>query len=195
MIGGPDYSAPPVATLIMRRDGKGNNIESITRTRNVTDHFSPITVLGQTHGTETSAGKHSIKAEAKDSAANFTRPQIVVDHEVDNAQLAINRARKLLADSAFDLHITVSGHRIFPSQKLWEPGQRVQVESEPHGIKGIFFLMGRKFTKSRDGGTRTQLRLKQDGLWTVDAYPHKRRYRKGKHHTGTGEIITVGTSG
>lgn len=192
IIGGPDYSVPPVATLIMRRNGKGNNVESITRTRNVTDHFSPITVLGQTHGTESTSGKNNIKGEAKDSAANFNRPQIITDHEVDNQQLATNRARKLMADSmlsAFDLHITVSGHRILPTNKLWEPGQRVQVESEPHGIKGIFFLMGRKFSKSRDGGTRTQLRLKQDGLWTLDAYPHKRRYRKGKNSSGAGEII------
>jgi prophage tail gpP-like protein len=194
IIGGPDYSKPPVATIIMRRDGKNNNAISISRSRNVTNHFSSITVLGQTHGTETETGKHAIKAIAKDDGVTFNRPQIVIDHEVDNAGLAQSRAKKLMADSmlsAFDLTIKVSGHRIAANGKLWEPGQRVQVESEPHGIKGIYFLMGRRFTKSRAEGTKTELRLKLDKLWTLDAHPHKRRHRKGKNDIGAGEIVLV----
>lgn len=194
MIGGPDYTKPPVATLIMRRDGRGNNALSISRSRNVTNHFSTVTVLGQTHGTETESGKHAIKATAKDDGVTFKRPQIVIDHEADNASIAYSRAKKLQADSmlsAFDLHIKVSGHRITQNGQLWEPGQRIQVESEPHGIKGIFFLMGRRFTKSRSDGTKTELRLKQDNLWVIDAHPHKRRHRKGKNHIGPGAIIDV----
>lgn len=191
-IGGPDYSKAPVASIIMRRDGVGNNAISISRSRNVSNHFSSITVLGQTHGTETATGKHNIKAEAKDDGVTFNRPQIIIDHEVDNAALAKSRARKLMADSklsAFDLTITVSGHRIEPNGLLWQPGQRIQVESEPHAIKGIFFLIGRRFTKSRPNGTKTELRLKLDKLWTLDAHPHKRRHRKGKNDIGAGAII------
>lgn len=194
IIGGPDYTKPPVATLIMRRDGKGNNTLSISRSRNVTNHFSTVTVLGQTHGTETESGKHSIKATAKDDGVTFSRPQIVIDHELDNTALATARARKLLADSmlsVLDLHIKVSGHRITQNGQLWEPGQRIQVESEPHGIKGIYFLMGRRFSKSRSDGTKTELRLKQDKLWVLDAHPHKRRHRKGKNNIGSGAIIDV----
>lgn len=194
IIGGPDYSTLPVATLVMRRDGKGNNVESISRTRNVTGHYSHVTVLGQTHGTETETGKHALSATAKDDGASFYRPQIVIDHESDNNAVAKDRARKILADgmlSAFDLNILVSGHRITAGGKLWEPGQRVQVESEPHGIKAVYFVMGRKFTKDRRNGTHTELRLKQDGLWVLDAHPHKRKHRRGKNSIGPGEVVDV----
>ena len=43
--------------------------------------------------------------------------------------------------------------------------------------------MGRRFSLSRQGGTTTELRLKQDGVWTPDAYVNKSkaaRKRKGK---------------
>jgi len=193
VVGGPDYSKPPVATLVMRRDGKGNNIQSISRSRNVVGRFSQLTVLGQTHGTETESGKHNLRAIAKDDGANFHRPQIVVDHESDNAALARSRARKLLSDgmlSAFDLTVVVKGHRISNDGDLWEPGQRVQVESDPHDISDVFFVMGRRFTKDRMDGTKTELRLKQDGLWVLDAHPHKRK-RRGKNAAGTGEIVDV----
>ena len=193
-IGGPDYSKPPVATLVLRRDGKGNNVESISRTRNIAGQFSKITVLGQTHGTETETGKHALSSTAIDKGVTFNRPQIVIDHESDNTAVARDRARKLLADgqlSAFDLTVKVSGHRISPNGKLWEPGQRIQVESEPHGISGVYFLMGRRFTKSRADGTKTELRLKQDGVWVLDAHPYKRKHRRGKNAIGAGEIVDV----
>lgn len=194
VVGGPDYSIPPVATLIMRRDGQGNNAESITRSRNVTGHFSQVTVLGQTHGTEKAEGQHALKATAKDNGVTFNRPQIVVDHETDNAGAAKDRARKLLADgmlSALGLTVVVEGHRINGDGKLWTPGQRIQVESEPHDISAIFFLMGRRFTKGRTSGTLTELRLVPDGLWVLDAHPHKRKHRRGKNASSSGEVVDV----
>lgn len=43
--------------------------------------------------------------------------------------------------------------------------------------------MGRRFMLSRNAGTQTELRFKQDGIWTPDAYnakAEKARKRKGK---------------
>jgi len=193
VVGGPDYSKAPVATLMMRFDGKGNNCESINRSRNVANQFSQITVLGQAHGTETEVGKHNIKSIVEDKAVTFNRPQIVIDHESDNLAVAQDRARKLLADgrlSAFDLTIKVKGHRITKNGLLWTPGQRVQVQSEPHGINGIYFLMRRTFTGGRDDSATTELKLKEDGVWVLDAHPHKRRHRRGKNSLPA-EIVDV----
>lgn len=194
IVGGPDYTQAPVATLVMRRDGKGNNIESITRRRNVTNQYSKVTVLGQTHGTETGQGKHALSSYAIDKGVTFNRPNIVVDHECDNTAIANDRARKLVADgqlSSFDLSIKVKGHRT-DSGVLWTPGQRVQVLSEPHGINGIYFLMARRFTGGRDQASNTELTLKPDGVWVLDAHPHKRKHRRGKNSTGgTGEIVIL----
>ena len=50
--------------------------------------------------------------------------------------------------------------------------------------------MGRRFVLSRTGGTTTELRLKQDGIWTPDAYVKKsknarnRKGKKGKKNKG-----------
>ncbi|MFC0146145.1 hypothetical protein [Pectobacterium cacticida] len=67
---------------------------------------------------------------------------------------------------------------------LWEPGQRIHVISEYHGIDAVYFLMGREFNGGRPNGTTTTLRLKEDGVWIPDAYPKKKKKRKRK---GKGE--------
>lgn len=198
VIGGPDYSAPEVATLILRKDGRGNNALSLSRHESVHDRYSELTVLGQTHGTGLHHGHNDLVGKAGDNGITWYRPKIVIDHEADSTAICQSRARKLLADGRLNgitLVATVKGHRIVaPGQpsdgQLWKPGQRVHVKSEPHGIDGTFFLMGRKFTRSRMDGTRTVLTLKEDGVWVLDAHPHKNRHRRGKNALG-GQIIDI----
>lgn len=192
IIGGPDYASAPVATLIMRRSGQGNNVLSLNKCESVAERFSEITVLGQTHGTATETGKHALKAGAKDSGVSWYRPKIVIDHESDSLAVCRDRARKLVADarlSGFTLIATVFGHRTSDGV-LWTPGQRINVESEPHAIDGVFYLMARKFTLDRSSGTVTELTLKEDKTWLLDAHPHKRKHRRGKNDQ-PGEIIDV----
>lgn len=198
IIGGPDYSIPEVATLIMRKNGKGNNIESLSKRESINGRYSDVTVLGQTHGTDTEPGKHALRATARDSGIDWYRPKVVVDHEADSTAVCRDRARKLVADSrlnALTLTAIVNGHSIVaPGQpsdgKLWVPGQRVRVFSEPHKIDGVYFLMARKFTGGRSEGSRTELTLKEDGVWILDAHPHKRKHRRGKN-SGPGEILDI----
>jgi prophage tail gpP-like protein len=189
VIGGPDYTAPEVATLVMRRDGAGNNLLGLDKAESIAGRFSEITVYGQTHGTALEQGKHDIKGHAVDRGVTWHRPRIIVDHEADSVAVANDRARKLLADSrlkAFTLRAAVKGHRILAAGqagdgKLWQPGQRVRVVSEPHGIDGVYFLMARRFTGGRTQGAATELVLKEDGAWVLDAHPHKRKHRRGKN--------------
>jgi prophage tail gpP-like protein len=189
VIGGPDYTQPVVATLILRRDGKGNNVLSLDKTESVAGRHSQVTVLGQTHGTDTEQGKHALTATATDTTINWHRPKIVTDHETDSYAVCLDRARKLIADSRLSgltLTASVQGHRITGESgagigMLWKPGQRVHVVSVPHGIDAVFFLMGRKFSRSRTEGTRTTLTLKEDGVWVMDAHPHKNKHRRGKN--------------
>lgn len=205
VIGGPDYSKPPVGDLILRYSGQGNNVLSLDLRRSIAERYSHLTVLGQTHGTAAESGKNALSAAEKDEemAAIAYRPKVVVDHESDNTATARDRARKLLADArlrGFTLTATVKGHRIVaPGQPsdgvLWAPGQRLRVCSEPHGLEAIFFVMGRKFCGGRSGGggsgggATTELTLKEDGVWTLDAHPHKRKHRRGKN--AAGEIVDV----
>lgn len=204
VIGGPDYSKPEVATLILRRNGKGNNIESLEVHKSIAERYSHLTVLGQTHGTAQEEGKHAIGATFKDAemVAIAYRPRIVVDHESDNAGVAQDRARKLIADArlkGFMLTARVKGHAIVaPGQesdgKLWTPGQRIHVVSEPHGLDAACFLIGRRFTGGRHEGAMTELRLVEDGVWVLDAHPHKRKHRRGKNWIEQGYINDGGTA-
>ncbi len=198
VVGGPDYDAPEVASLIMRLSGAENNVLALTLRRSIAERYSHWTVLGQTHGTEREQGKHGIGALKTDPemVAIAYRPKIEVDHESDNVGVAEDRAEKHLRDArlhGYTLTAIVRGHRIdapgMPGHgKLWTPGQRVRLVSEPHGIDAPLFLLGRKFTGGRNDGARTELTLKEDRQWVVKAHPHKRKHRRGKHGIGTGQV-------
>jgi prophage tail gpP-like protein len=195
VIGGPDYSTSPVAVLYCNADD--SNVEVMERDDNVADRYSDITVLGQTHATQEEGGKHNLRGSAKDTGVTFYRPKIVVDHETDTTDLCNARASKLIGDSrlkGFQVNVTVQGHRInAPGEpgdgQLWQPGQRVRIKSDLLDLDGVYFLMARKFLRSRGYGTTTELTLKEDGVWVVAAHPHKNKHRRGRNEL-TGDVIT-----
>ncbi len=138
-------------------------------------------------------GFHGLKYTVSDPAVTHYRPLIVVMHDADDLEKVQYRARKLGADArlaSYSLTAVVRGHRTSDGL-LWQPGQRIHVISEPHGIDDVFFLMGREFSGGRNSGTTTTLRLKEDGVWIPDAYPKKRKKRKGKRKQELG-IVDVG---
>lgn len=190
VVGGPDYSTPTVGTLVMRRSGKGNNVLWLEKHDSIADQFSEVTVLGQAHGTARELGKNAIMASATDASLPLYRPRIVVDSEADNAGIALDRARKLLADGrlrGMTLTALVPGHRF--DGTLWRPGQRVEVVSEPHDISGVYFLIARKFIGGREERPLTELTLKEDGVWVLDAHPHDQVHRKAR--TKGGQVLEL----
>lgn len=198
VVGGPRYDLPPVARLVLRADGKGNNVLSLSEHRSMVDRYSEVTVLGQSHASGVNAGerdgRNNIKATVIDESVMSYRPKTVVDHEAVNKDIARARGRKVISDSklkGYTLNALVPGHRT-DDGVLWAPGQRVTVESEPHGIEGVFFLMARRFTGDKSAGQRTQLTLKEDGVWVLDAHPSKRRHRRGMNSM-PGKIIDLTT--
>ncbi|GFK94417.1 hypothetical protein NNJEOMEG_02262 [Fundidesulfovibrio magnetotacticus] len=184
VVGGPDYTAAPVATLVVRLDGKGNNTLSLAVREDVSGRYSEVTVLGQTHGTEDKEGRHDIMHRETDPDVPGYRPLIIPEGECDNQEEAARRARKQLADSrleGFEITARVRGHRVGgASGEPWRPGQRVQVVSEPHGLDGVYFLMKRTFTGGRDSGKITELVLKEDGVWLPELASGFKSKKKGK---------------
>lgn len=192
VIGGANPASPIVADLIMTYSGQGNNLLSLGRSESIANRYSEITVLGQSHGTEINDGKHAILGKATDPSLSAYRPHIIIDSESDSQQIALHRARKLLSDGkleGYTLNAQVVGHRITDGGALWTPGQRIHVKSEPHGIDDVFLLMGRTFKLDRGNGTTTDLLLKEDGVWTLDAHPHKQKHKKAK--TADGKVLEI----
>jgi prophage tail gpP-like protein len=187
VIGAPDYVTAPVADLILRWDGSGNNVKRIHRQRSLQDSFSEITVLGQSAGTG-SVGHNATKGVAKDNSLPLYRPRTVVDGNCESDELAVHRATKLMADSRMSrdrLTVSVIGHRVATSGGAgapWAPGMRVHVLSEPHGIDALYFVIRRTFTRSRTSGPGTELHLVPDGTWLLPLpfIKAKRRSSAGK---------------
>jgi prophage tail gpP-like protein len=196
VVGGPRYDEPPVATLVLTLDGKGNNLLALSEDRNLAARYSEVTVLGQSYGTGSGAGERDarahIKAVVADDGVKVYRPRIVVDHEAVSEEIARARGRKIISDArlqGYTLTAVVKGHRTADGL-LWKPGQRVTVKSEPHDIEGVYFLMGRRFVLDRRSGQITHLTLKEDGVWTLDAHPSKRKHRRGKNSL-PGKVIDL----
>ncbi len=184
VIGGADYSKPPVATLICNLNDKANNVISINCQNSLRNRYSEVTFLGQSHGRGGRA-LPNLKWVYKDPSLPFYKPKTVVLSEVEDLNALKKAAKKQISDwrlSDFTLSITVSDHKTSDGV-LWTPGQRIHVISDEFCIDDIYFLMGRTFSLSKTGGTRTELRLKEDGIWTPDAYKVKAKQaqkRKGK---------------
>lgn len=196
IVGGADYSTPPVATLCCMKDGSQNNFEQADLSFDVSNRFSEITFLAQSHGKQGQDNKNDLKWVYKDSEMATYKPKTVVVSDVDNLEALQKWAKKYIADSileGFTLTIIVPDHKM-QDGTLWQPGQRVHVICEEYDIDAIFFLMGRRFMLSRQGGTQTELRFKQDGIWTPDAYSakaekaRKRKGKKGKKKKNNGEL-------
>lgn len=182
VVGAPDYRSPPVATLVLREDGKGNNVEWFDEDISFAERFSEVTVLGQSHGTLGAIGQHAIKVTLKDKSVSTYRPKVYVDHDAPDLAAAEARARKIISDSALaghTLRASVQGHRTSDGL-LWKPGQRVHVIWEERGIEAVFFLIARRLSGGRPTGTRTTLTLKDDGVWiagnaSLDARRHRHK--------------------
>ncbi|WP_107885564.1 phage baseplate assembly protein [Neisseria elongata] len=177
VIGGPDYTAAPVAELVLRTNGQNNNIKRLEVNRDMASRYSEVTVLAQSH-----SGKNNIKATAKDESVKLHRPLIVTEPDIDSQAQAQRKAKKRLADSRLEgltITATVQGHRT-DDGTLWQPGQRINVLSEPDGIDAVYFLMARTFIGGRGQPTETVLTLKEDGAWVLDADPPKKKQGAGK---------------
>lgn len=185
IIGGADYSSPPVATLCCMKNGEKNNFSEAQVSFDVSQRYSEVTFLGQTHGKLDDDNKNDLKWVWKDTSMQVYKPKTVVLGDVENLEALKKHAKKQLSDwklDEFDLKIIVPDHKM-QDGTLWQTGQRVHIIIEEYDIDAIFFLMGRRFMLSRTGGTQTELRFKQDGVWTPDAYPdksEKARHRRGK---------------
>lgn len=194
VIGGADYSSPPVATLCHSKYDNRCNIQSIQIEYNTENRYSEVTFLGQSHTRFADSSKHDLKWVYKDETMTLYKPKTVVIGDAENLEQLKVQAKKMLSDwrlEGFSLTITVADHKT-QDGVLWQPGQRVHVIDEDQQIDAIFFLMGRRFFLNRNGGTLTELRLKEDGIWTPDAYVKKSaaaRSRKGRRKGVTNRKI------
>jgi prophage tail gpP-like protein len=197
IIGGPDYTASPSGLLILRGDGEGNNVQRMSVRRSIANRYSQITVLGQ-HGQYANDGLDTQRSHLRSVIQDETlarrgifRPKVVVDSSSESQDMATTRARKLLADSrleGFEIRVVVRGHRA-GNGKVWNPGMRVIIRSEVHGVDDVYFLMSRTLRLSRSEGAITELRFREDKMWVLDGNKLKRHKGKANPDAALIQII------
>ncbi|MGL9774541.1 MAG: phage tail protein, partial [Sodalis sp. (in: enterobacteria)] len=94
VVGGPDHSTPPVAALILRRDGQGNNLLRLAVSENISSRYSEVTVLAQGHGSAQADGRHDRRSQVKDKTVPLYRPLVAVVGDTDSDEEVHFRARK-----------------------------------------------------------------------------------------------------
>lgn len=190
VVGGADYSSAPVATLCWSRTDKRRNVQEMSIERSTENRYSEVTFLGQSHAKRGDGAKHDLKWVYNDPTMTLYKPKTVVIHDAENLAAMQKQAKKQLADwrlEGLTITVVVGDHKT-ESGVLWQPGQRVHIIDEEEGIDAIFYLMGRRFSLNRGSGTQTELSLKEDGIWTPDAYAQKAeqaRKRKGRKKSVT----------
>ena len=141
VIGGADYSSPPVATLCHSKYDNRRNIQSIQIEYNTENRYSEVTFLGQSHTRFADSSKHDLKWVYKDETMTLYKPKTVVIGDAENLEQLKVQAKKMLSDwrlEGFSLTITVADHKT-QDGVLWQPGQRVHVIDEDQQIDAIFF--------------------------------------------------------
>lgn len=84
VIGGPDYTRPPVATLVLNRDGRGNNVLDLNDRSSINGTFSELTILAQGHA----QGKKSGRAGQTEIVDVGTRQARMEDDDDDDSDSA-----------------------------------------------------------------------------------------------------------
>ncbi len=168
-VGKPDYTTPPVTTLILDPDSQ-SNVLSMDVERSMTSTHSRVSVLGQTHGNQNRIGMHDMQAHEDNTeltSQGLQRPLILLDGDVDTSDHAQKKAKMRMQQgkiAAFTIRAEVRGHRIQGTGPLWAPGQRVRVLCPADGLDDVYFLIGRTFLCNAKG-QRTMLKLKEDAMW------------------------------
>ncbi|RLR17707.1 hypothetical protein D8L93_07150 [Sodalis-like symbiont of Bactericera trigonica] len=126
VVGGQDYSTPPVDTLVMRRDGQGNNLLRLAVSDNISSRHSKVTALPQGHGSAQADGRHDRRSQVKDTSVPLYRPLVVVVGDTDSDEEVHFRARKLMADARLNgLLITAVVRGLRTAEGLlWAAGLR-----------------------------------------------------------------------
>lgn len=192
VVGGADYSTPPVATLLWSKTDRRCNVERLAIEYDSDNRYSEVVFLAQSAAKSGSGGKHDLRWVWQDPAMPLHKPKTVVVANAENLENLQRQAKKQLSDwklEGMTITVTVGDHKTLDGT-LWQAGQRVHLIDDEEGIDAIFFVMGRRYMLSRSGGTQTELRLKEDGVWTPDAYPVKSeraRKRRGRRRTANGK--------
>ncbi len=159
VFGRPVNSGKALFNIVRRRDGKGNNVISSTRSRDISARYSKVTLIGQRQGGEEREPEDiSQTGSAIDPDFPFPKPFV---QEAGSDVSALDKQAKLLMDKqkteSERLSCTVPGHSQNGSN--WQVNARAHVLDEKRDIDEDMTITGRVFKRSKNEGTTTEIRV------------------------------------
>ncbi|MDH3975619.1 MAG: hypothetical protein OEV42_15180 [Deltaproteobacteria bacterium] len=159
VFGKPVEKGEAKLSLIRRLNGKGNNVVSSSRSRNISGRYRKVTVLGQRQGADNlKAAELSASGVAEDKDFPFYKPYVTtaggdVKDLKSHAEFIMDKQKR----DGERLNFSTAGHR--QNDKNWQVNELVRVIDERRGIDENMLITGRVFKMSKDSGTTTDIRV------------------------------------
>lgn len=163
VFGRPVTTGRTAFRLVCRMDGRGNNVLSADRVRDMSGRYSQVTVIGQQQGDDWVAPEDiNRSATAKDESFPFYKPYYTglaedLSDPKSYADLVLNQQRY----AGFQLTYVVDGHS--QSGRNFQANTLCHVRDEFFGYNQPFFVAARTFNLGKNG-TETRLRLSLPGV-------------------------------
>jgi len=169
VIGAPDYDQEPIMRLVRTlapTAEEPNNILEGGSTERWDGLSSEVTVYGRAHGQDGSRSR--FVGHATNPNVDVHRPVVIHDPSCRTTEEAQRRANEELGrqrEDAFFLEYDVPHHG--QGSRLYAIDTVLDVLDEEAAVEGLFYVVGRTFTCSRQEGAKTRLRLVPLGAITV----------------------------
>jgi prophage tail gpP-like protein len=169
VIGAPDYDQEPIMRLVRTlapTAEEPNNILEGGSTERWDGLSSEVTVYGRAHGQDGSRSR--FVGHATNPNVDVHRPVVIHDPSCRTTEEAQRRADEELGrqrEDAFFLEYDVPHHG--QGSRLYAIDTVLDVLDEEAAVEGLFYVVGRTFTCSRQEGAKTRLRLVPLGAITV----------------------------
>lgn len=145
--------------LTRRLDGKGNNMISSTRSRDISGQYQKVTVIGQRQGTDShDASQINSIGIVEDEKFPFYKPYVTsssgdVKDLKSHAKFIMDKQKS----EGERLNFTTPGHS--QNNNNWQVNTLVKVIDEKRGIDENMLITGRVFKMTKESGTTTDLRV------------------------------------
>lgn len=165
IVGAPHYAQRPLYRFVRRwqsRSDDPNTMVSAQRTTSNAERFSEVIVYGRARGHDVE--RSAIRASVLDTGVPFERVLIVHDNALRTNEEAERRAQREIREriAASDvLDVEMYDHGL--GRYLFAIDTIADLEDEVTGARGRWYVTKRTFSRSREHGTKTSLRLVPSG--------------------------------
>lgn len=166
VFGRPKAKGQPLYSIVNTLSGASNNVTSGEEIDDISRRYSKITVVSQVQGYDADGmetGKVNARYTAKDPSFPFYKPFVTtLNNDSQSPKLYARMLLEKQLHDGYQLTYTAPGHS--QNGVNWAINELVQVKDEMLEREGLYLIYNRKFRRSKQGGSTTELRLGPPGL-------------------------------